>query len=190
MSEATTIDGIDYGPLAGLVGVWEGDRGVDRAPEPDGEERNPYYETIVFEAAGDVDNAETQTLAIVRYQQTVSRKSNDEVFHNQVGYWCWDSSDNTIVESFVIPRGVGVVAEGKCAAPADPADEVVLEVATDEANGVCQAQFMLKNARTTGFSHTLTIKGDDMSYTQSTMLDIYDKKAYDHKDLNTLRRVG
>ena len=193
MSEATTIDGIDYGPLAGLIGVWEGDKGVDRAPEPDGEERNPYYETIVFEPAGDVDNAETQVLAIVRYQQTVRRKSNDKVFHNQVGYWCWDSSDNSIFETFVIPRGVGVVAEGNCAPPASPGDEVVLEVATasgPETAAICQADFMLKHAKTTGFTHTLKVKGDEMSYTESTMLDIYDRKGYDHKDLNTLRRVG
>ena len=50
----TIIDGIDYGPLAALIGTWKGDKGVDRAPESDGEERNPFYETITFEAAGDV----------------------------------------------------------------------------------------------------------------------------------------
>jgi hypothetical protein len=55
------VDDIDYGPLAALVGTWQGDKGMDVAPEPDGTEENPYYETIVFEAAGDVSNAETQT---------------------------------------------------------------------------------------------------------------------------------
>ena len=50
------------------------------------------YETITFEAAGDVTNAERQTLAVVRYHQVVRRKSNDEVFHDQVGYWTWDAS--------------------------------------------------------------------------------------------------
>ena len=45
MADHTTIDGVDYGPLAALVGTWKGAKGVDRAPEPDGEERNPYYET-------------------------------------------------------------------------------------------------------------------------------------------------
>ena len=33
---------IDYGPLALLIGTWEGDKGVDIAPEPDGTENNPY----------------------------------------------------------------------------------------------------------------------------------------------------
>jgi len=193
MNQATTIDGVNYGPLAALVGVWEGDRGVDRAPEPDGEERNPYYETITYVPAGDVTNAERQTLSVVRYHQVVSRKSNNEVFHDQVGYWLWDPADDTIVESFTIPRGVAVVAGGKLAQPQDLSGELVFEVAADASSpefGIVQAPFMFKQARTTAFTHTITVKGDAMSYTESTLLDIYDKKGYDHKDLNTLQRVG
>lgn len=193
MSEQTTIDGINYGPLAALVGIWRGDKGVDRAPEPDGEERNPYYETIRFETAGDVTNAEQQTLSVVRYHQVVSRKSNDKVFHDQVGYWLWDPADDTIVETFTIPRGVAVVAGGKLGEPADLAQELVFEVAADANSpefGIVQAPFMFKQAKTTAFTHSLTVKGDEMRYTESTILDIYDKTSYDHKDVNTLRRVS
>ncbi len=50
---------VDYGPLAGLIGVWKGDKGLDVAPEPDGSENNPYHETITFTAIGDVTNAES-----------------------------------------------------------------------------------------------------------------------------------
>jgi len=191
MTDATTIDGIDYGPLAALVGVWSGDRGVDRAPEPDGEENNPYYETITFEAAGDVTNAEEQTLAIVRYHQVVRRKSNDEVFHDQVGYWLWDPADDSIVECFTIPRGVAVVAGGRFVAPASPDAELVLQVAAEAGAadlGIVQASFMLNRAKTTAFTHTLTVKGDEMQYTESTTLDIYGKQGYDHRDSNTLQR--
>jgi hypothetical protein len=192
MSEHTIIDGINYGPLVALIGAWEGDKGVDRAPEPDGEERNPYYETIVFEAAGDVTNAEKQTLSVVRYHQVVSRKSNNKVFHDQVGYWLWDPADNTIVETFTIPRGVAVVAGGTLAPAADPAQELVFEVAADANSaqfGIVQAPFMFKQAKTTAFTHTVTVTGDEMRYSESTILDIYRKKSYDHKDVNTLRRV-
>jgi hypothetical protein len=191
MGAHTIIDGINYGPLAVLVGTWSGDRGVDRAPEPDGEERNPYYETIVFEAAGDVTNAEQQTLSVVRYHQVVARKSNDEVFHDQVGYWLWDPADDTIVETFTIPRGVAVVAGGKLAAPADIDQELVFKVAADASSpqfGIVQAPFMFKQAKTTAFNHTLTVLGDEMRYSESTILDIYDKKSYDHSDVNTLHR--
>ncbi len=34
MSESTTIEGLAYGPLASLVGVWTGEKGLDIAPEP------------------------------------------------------------------------------------------------------------------------------------------------------------
>ena len=193
MSDHTTIDGIDYGPLAALVGTWKGDKGVDRAPEPDGEERNPYYETISFEAAGDVTNAEKQTLSVVRYHQVVSRKSNNKVFHDQVGYWLWDPADNTIIETFTIPRGVAVVAGGELAPPANPDQELVFEVAAEAGSpdcGIVQAPFMFQQAKTTAFTHTLTVRGDEMEYSESTILDIYDRTAYDHKDVNTLRRSG
>ena len=29
---------IDYGPLAGLIGTWKGDKGMDVSPEPEGTE--------------------------------------------------------------------------------------------------------------------------------------------------------
>lgn len=193
MCKETTIDGINYGPLAALIGEWKGDKGVDRAPEPDGEERNPYYETIVFEAAGDVTNAEEQVLAIVHYKQVVQRKSNDEVFHHQVGYWLWDSADDTIVETFTIPRAVAVVAGGNLGQPENLADELVFAVSADASSseyGIVQAPFMYNKAKTTAFTHTLTVMGDQMRYSETTVLDIYDKTSYDHTDVNTLYRVG
>ena len=193
MSEHTTIDGVNYGPLAALIGVWKGDKGVDRAPEPDGEERNPYYEVITFEAAGDVTNAEEQTLAVVNYKQVVSRKSNDEVFHHQVGYWLWDSADDTIVETFTIPRAVAVVAGGKLAQPENLEGELVFNVAARAGSpefGIVQAPFMYNKAKTTAFTHSMTVHGDEMRYTETTVLDIYYKTDYHHTDLNTLYRVG
>lgn len=191
MTQCTTIGGVNYGPLAVLIGTWTGDKGVDRAPEPDGEERSPYYETLVFEAAGDVTNAEEQVLAIVHYKQRVSRKSNDEVFHQQVGYWLWDSSDDTIVETFTIPRAVAVVAGGKLAQPDSLDSELVFNVAAELGSsefGIVQAPFMSNKAKTTAFSHSITVQGDKLRYSETTVLDIYDKSSYDHTDLNTLYR--
>ncbi|MFT5118812.1 MAG: hypothetical protein ACI9NY_002354 [Kiritimatiellia bacterium] len=40
MSQTTIIGDVDYGPLAALVGTFSGDKGVAKAPEPGGEERN------------------------------------------------------------------------------------------------------------------------------------------------------
>ncbi len=191
MSDSTVIDGVDYGPLACLVGTWKGDKGVDKAPEPDGEERNLFYETLMFEAIGDVTNAEQQVLAVLRYHQIVSRKSNDEVFHNETGYWIWDKADGTLMQSFSIPRGVAVLAGGNHAAPASVNDELSLSVkavAGDESFGILQSPFMQEKAKTLEFSHEITVQGDALKYSETVVLDIYNKK-YDHTDINRLSRV-
>lgn len=189
MSESTIIEGVEYGPLAALVGVWKGDKGVDRAPEPDGEEKNLYYETILFETIGDVTNAESQTLSVLRYHQVVSRKSNDKVFHNETGYWMWDPQSNVIMQSFSIPRGVAVLAGGH-AEPLTYGEEHIFEVSAavgDPDWGILQSPFMRDNAKTLSFTHKISVEGEMMKYSQTMLLDIYDKQ-YEHKDINRLRR--
>jgi hypothetical protein len=183
---------IDYGPLTLLVGKWQGDKGVDIAPEPEGKEINPYFETITFEAAGDVTNAELQTLAIVRYHQVVRRKSNNEVFHDQVGYWTWDEKNKMLAQSFAIPRGVAIVAEGKFDSSLDDSSEVVLEVQAqcgDESFGISQSKFMFTKAKTTAFRYKATVSGQEFRYSETTVLEIYGRN-FDHTDLNVLTRVG
>ncbi|MCG8314674.1 MAG: heme-binding beta-barrel domain-containing protein [Pseudomonadales bacterium] len=181
---------INYGPLTGLIGTWKGDRGIDIAPEPDGTERSPYYETIVFEAAGDVDNAETQILTILRYHQAVFRKSNDEQFHDQVGYLTWEETTGVITHSFVIPRGVGVVAGGKVISEEEGKITIKVDAADGDKDwGVSQAPFMRDNARTKSFTQTIVLDGDDLSYEERTLLDIYGRE-FDHVDKSKLTRVS
>ena len=60
---------INYGPLKEFIGVWKGDKGMDIAPESDGTEENPYYETIEFTEGGDLTNAESQVLAVLHYHE-------------------------------------------------------------------------------------------------------------------------
>jgi hypothetical protein len=189
MSEATTIDGVNYGPLAALVGIWRGDKGVDKSPEPgDDEEKNLYYESIEYEAIGDVTNAKKQTLSVLRYHQVVSRKSNDEVFHNETGYLMWDPDTDMVMQSLSIPRGVALLAGGKVTDY--DANNVVIEVKAAAGAldfGILQQPFMEQNAKTTAFSHNITVDGDKLVYSESTMLSIYDKE-YDHTDRNRLTR--
>src|SRR5262252_2451916 len=103
---------IDYGPLTRLIGTWRGDRGMDVAPDPDGTEENPYFETIEFTPFGDVTNANTEILVGLRYHQTVSRKSTKLPFHDQVGYWTWNAATGEVIQSLLIPRVVAVLAGG------------------------------------------------------------------------------
>lgn len=185
---STVIDGIDFGPIAGLVGTWQGDRGVDIAPEPDGIEENPYYETLKISVVGDVTNAEEQILAVLTYHQQVSRKSNDKVFHDQIGYFIWDAATDTVMHSLSIPRGVTLLAGGE--ARQEGAETVItLRAADGDADwGVAQSPFMRDKARTVEFLQTLRLNGDSLSYQQTTVLDIYGR-SFDHTDTSELQRV-
>lgn len=181
---------IDYGPLAGLIGTWKGDKGLDVAPEPDGVEETPYYEVIVFEAAGDVENYVVQRLAIVRYHQVVMRKSNGEVFHDQLGYWLWDRASKTVIQTLTIPRGVCVTAGGTATGSAP--GPIVLEVRAalgDRDWPVAQSPFMRDHASTVAFHHTLTLEGDRLRYAETTTLDIYGQPRFAHEDANELQRA-
>lgn len=181
---------VDYGPLQSLIGVWRGDRGMDIAPDPDGTEENPYYETIVFQAIGDVTNAEQQTLAALRYHQEVRRKSDDKVFHDQTGYWMWDKPGKVIMQSLVIPRGVALLAGGVCEAPSSSDSEVVINVIAkldDPDWGIIQSPFMRDNARTLEFSHNIVINNDKLTYSERTLVDIYHSQ-FEHTDGNALAR--
>ena len=190
MSQVTSpIDNVNYGPLSLLTGTWDGGNGMDIAPEPDGQEANPFYEQILFEAIGEVTNAEQQTLAALRYHQVVRRKSNDKVFHNEIGYWLWDAAQGLVMQTLTIPRGVSLIAgvAYKIGAPGEP---TVLEVraAIDDAEWtIAQSPFMLDNAKTIKFSHTISVDQDTLIYSETTVVEIYGKR-FDHSDGNTLQR--
>ena len=185
VNEATA----DYGPLRALIGTWRGDRGVDISPEPDGSDENAYSETIRFTAAGDVDNAATQELAIVRYHQIVTRKRDGEVFHDQVGFWTWEPAAGIVAQSIAIPRGVALLAGGRFAG-AGPDGEIVLEVSArrgDDDWGIVEAPFMRDHASTLAFHHRLVVRGDRLEYDETTTLAIYGRE-FAHQDRNRLLR--
>jgi len=181
---------VDYGPLTGLIGSWQGDKGMDVAPESDGVENNPYYETITFEAAGDVTNAESQVLAALFYRQQVSRKSTNLVFHDECGYWIWDAAEGVLMNSYSIPRGVTVMAGGNYTGPNND-DNLVLTVSAkrdDPDWQITQSPFMRDNARTDEFHRKFTLSGGNLAYTQTTTLMIYGER-FEHTDENELRRI-
>jgi len=179
---------VDYGPLKDLVGVWKGDKGLDVAPDPEGDEENPYYETITFKDIGDLKNAESQVISALHYRQIVYRKSNNEVFHDETGYWMWDSEGQTVMHSLTIPRGVCVLAGGKYTGAKDDEGNTILEVSANlnEKNWtIIQSPFMMEKARTTEFRHKIIVGNGKLYYHETTMVDIYGK-TFEHTDENTL----
>lgn len=188
---------IDYGPLQALIGHWEGAKGTDLAPEPDGEESTPYYETLVFIEAGNVTNAGQQTLAALRYHQVVKRLSDDAVFHDETGYWMWDAAEKVIMHSLFVPRAVGILAGGTYTANLASSDSLELDstelrVAAkidDPDWSIVQSPFMRDNAKTIGFEHQINVDATSLRYKETTVLDIYGK-IFNHTDENTLTRCS
>ena len=179
---------LDFGPLKGLIGVWTGEEGVDVAPEPDGAENNPYFETITYPALRGVTNAGSQNLAAVHYRQIVKRKADGEVFHDETGYWMWDAAAAIVMHSLVIPRAVCALAGSRYTGDRDTDGRVIIEVAAkidDERWKIIQSPFMQGNARTTAFSHRVIVGNGRLSYSETTMVDIYGK-TFEHTDQNEL----
>lgn len=190
MAQSDQYQEEEYGPLSVLIGTWRGDKGLDIAPDPDGKEENPYYETQVFEGVGEVENAQSQILMAVRYQQRVWREGDDKAIHHQLGYWLWDKQNLLVMNSFTIPRGVCVLAGGGYNFSSDT-NKTELNVSASGAGdqwGILQSRFMQESARTLEFSQTLSVNGDQLSYKQSTLVAIYGEH-FEHTDESTLKRV-
>ncbi|MGF1754779.1 heme-binding beta-barrel domain-containing protein [Vibrio makurazakiensis] len=187
-SQSTVINGLDFGPLAQLVGTWKSADagGVDVAP---GQENSavgegnpsvtPFYEVMTFEVAADATNASEQYLVALYYKQEVFRKKDDSKFHDQRGYFIYDKENQTVYNSFCVPRTTCVTAEGK-------AGNVMTLKSSD--NGIAESNYMLDNAATEGFTMSLNLSEDQLTYSQTTELKIYGED-FTHTDASTLYKV-
>src|SRR5665213_4596064 len=186
---ARLIGGLDYGPLVGLIGTWKSapNGGVDVAPGQAGSKVgkgkpavSPYYETITYTPAGGAVNASDQYLAALYYRQQVFRKSDNKQFHDQTGYLIYDKKYQKVYDTFCIPRGVCIVAEGA------PGTTMTLKT---QSKGVAETQYMLKNDQTKAFRITFTLSRNTLKYAQTTDLQVYGK-PFSHTDSDTLKKTG
>lgn len=180
-----------FGPLTNLIGTWQGNKGVDMAPEKDGLDENGYYETIEFVPVDDeIENAEEQELVALHYHKVVRRLSNDNVFHDETGYLIWEDDTKTIMHSLVIPRGVGLIAGGCCSIDDTEENEVTFSMAAGGENTdwpIMQSPFMLEKAKTTAFTHKMSFTRDKLSYAHTTTVEIYGR-IFEHTDQNVLTK--
>jgi len=178
------------GPLAALVGVWEGSKGADvapAAPDPKDVARSDYRERMTFESIGRVDNHE-QVLYGLRYSTVAWRLGADAPFHEEVGYWLWDAANRQVMRCFIVPRGVSVIAGGTADADAK-GFELSAEVGS-ETYGICSNRFLDAEFKTIRYSLKVTVDGDELHYEEDTVLKIRSKdEPFHHTDANTLRRA-
>ncbi|MEE4246859.1 MAG: heme-binding beta-barrel domain-containing protein [Kangiellaceae bacterium] len=179
---------INYGPLTKLIGQWQGAKGVDISPEEDGPDTNEFYDNITFSPARDLDNADEQELVAVHYHQTVFRKRDNKMIHNQTGYYIWDEASQTIMHNFVIPRGIAVVALGSYR---EEGDALVMEFfaeQNDDYNNFSQSPFLKEKAETLSFKQKVIVSDKILRYSQTTLVDIYGNE-FEHTDNSMLNRV-
>jgi hypothetical protein len=181
----------NLGPLAALAGVWEGDKGDDKAPDDDrvSVEHNLFRERMTFEPIGEVNNHE-QSLYGLRYATQAWRIGADDTFHEEVGYWLWDAANNQVIRCFIVPRGITVMAGGTAEADAT-SFEMIAEVGS-ETYGICSNKFLAEEFRTVRYEVRIDIHDyGSFSYDEDTVLQIKGQdELFHHRDRNTLQRVG
>ena len=181
------IDMSELGPLAQLVGDWEGDKGIDIAPAGSAASETGFREQITFEAISPVKNG-PQLLYGLRYA-TIAWPLDDELpFHEEVGYWLWDASANQVTRCFIVPRGVTVNAGGQ--AQANATSFKLSAKVGSETFGILSSPFLDREFKTLRYDLQVTVHEDGrFSYAEDTILKITKMPdLFHHTDTNTLSR--
>lgn len=191
---------IDYGPLTGLIGVWEGSDGTDVSPgEPNRmmtDTEMSYRERWVFEAVSPaVENHDQRLRQVVadtnawRGTPSTAGKSAGEAFHAQRGFWVWDPATKMVLNSFAVPRGL-VINAGGTAEPGATSFELVAEAGSGT-YGICQNPFLLEDFKIVRYILKVKLNGkDSIDYEQDTQLQIKGRGLMHHTDVNHLKRVS
>src|SRR5512140_2180661 len=182
-------DATNLGPLAALCGVWEGDNGSDLAPSATrGDATSHYRERTTFTPAGRVENHE-QILYALKFATVAWRIGHDNPFHEELGIWLWDAAHEQVMRCFVVPRGITVLAGGRCTAGASRI--AVAAKLGSSTFGICSNPFLDAEFKTVAYELALTIDGDVLSYQTDTVMQMKGRTdPFHHTDRNVLRRVA
>lgn len=178
----------NLGPLAALAGTWEGDQGLDTSPIRNGQTETKYRERLTFEPLGPIVNG-PQVLYGLRYSTVAWPLREETPFHEEVGYWLWDSKEQLVMRSFIVPRGVLVNAGGK-ANPQGNGFELLAKVGS-ETFGILSNPFLDQAFKTVLYKLKIMVQGDgQFSYFEDTQLQIKDRQGvFHHTDQNALTRL-
>jgi len=186
------------GPLAGLIGIWEGTGGTDVSPgKPDRmgtDTETSYRERWEFSLIDPpVENHDQKLRQLVcdtyawRGEKSTCGKKGGEPFHAQRGYWIWDAESKQLLNSFAVPRGIVINAGGT--AEADTTSFILIADAGSEIYGICQNPFLIESFKVVRYFLKLTLNGDgSFDYEQDTQLQIRGRGFMHHTDANHLKR--
>ena len=177
------------GPLAGLVGTWEGTKGLDVSyHQVEGEIGDtPYRERVTLSPFGPVDNG-TQHLYGLDYRMAAWRGDEEDPFHTEVGYWLWDSDRGEIYRCVMVPRAAVILSVGS--ASADSTSFTLSSTLGSKTDGVLENPYLAENSSTTKFEITVNVGSDSWSYEETTTVNVKRLgKEMAHTDANTLTRA-
>lgn len=187
------------GPLAGLLGIWEGTSGKDVSPGmPDRmttDTETSYRERWEFSLIEPAVENHAQKLRQVvcdtyawRGTPSTAGKVAGEPFHAQRGYWVWDAANKQLLNSFAVPRGIVINAGGTSEANATSFD--LAADAGSETYGICQNPYLIENFKVVRYTLQLKLNDDgSFDYEQDTQLQIKGRDGiFHHTDGNHLVR--
>lgn len=189
---------VGLGPLAGLIGIWEGTGGTDVSPgKPDHmttDTERDYRERWEFSLIEPpVENHDQKLRQLVcdtyawRGATSTAGKKGGEPFHAQRGYWIWDAEGKQLLASFAVPRGITINAGGT--AEPDAVSFHLLADAGSEIFGICQNPFLIDSFKVVRYVLKLELNDDgSFDYEQDTQLQIKGRGFMHHTDANHLVR--
>ena len=182
----------EWGPLANLIGEWEGEGGLDTAFSHSRDEvfKTTYLEKLTMKPFGPVDNG-SQSLYGLDYRTAMWRDDEENPFHTEVGYWLWDAATGEVLRGFVVPRGITVLA-GAIGVAADATSFTLTATLGDPRYGISENAYLGAKASSTAYAVTVTANADGTwGYAEQTTLRMTEfAELFAHTDQNTLRRVG
>jgi len=179
----------NLGPLTRMAGVWEGARGLDVKPKPEGPKRQAFVERIELQPIDPMTNG-PQLFYCLRYHTYIVKPGLTKLYHDQVGYWQWEPATGTVIQSLAIPRGQTAMAVGKASADATSFELVATRGL--ETYGICSTPFLEHAFKTVEYRIKVTINPDGTwSYDEDTVLMIRGQnEPFHHTDRNTLTKIA
>jgi hypothetical protein len=179
----------NLGPLTALAGIWQGARGLDVNPKPEGPRKQAYIERFELQPIDPQANG-PQLYYGLRYHTHIKKPNEVETYHDQVGYFLWEPATGTVLQTLAIPRGQIALAFGR--ADKDAKSFELYAKRGEVTNGICSQPFLEHAFQTLEYRIRVTVNADGTwSYDEDTVLQVRGQaEPFHHTDRNTLKKIG
>ena len=177
------------GPLAAMAGTWGSETGINiTSYQSNGKQDTKFLEQIILEPLAPI-NSHGQSLFGLRYSRALWKIENQEHFHEDIGYWLWDSQENQVIRCFIIPRGITVNAGGTV--EPDAKSFTLTSELGSETYGICSNKFLDREFKTIKYELKVYLHDkNSFSYKEVTEFQIKGQpEIYHHIAKNTLNKL-